>query len=378
MVKSVINSTVGVVKTKYFTFAEGKDSLKLESGEKIGPITIAYETYGSLNKDKSNAILILHALSGDAHAAGFYSKSDKKPGWWDIMIGPGKAFDTDKYFIICSNILGGCKGSTGPASINPKTKKPYGLEFPIVTVGDMVECQKKLIGHLGINTIFAVCGGSLGGMQVIEWARRYPSDVKLAIPIASAAKLSSQGIAFHEVGRQAIMSDPSWKNGKYYTSNTRPKKGLAIARMIGHITYLSEESMHKKFGRNLQDKSSYGFDFSTDFQVESYLRYQGDSFVKRFDANSYLYITKAIDYYDLAGKKSLEEAVKDFKSKFLIVSFSSDWLFPSSQHRDFVNALRINDIDVTYVDINSPYGHDAFLLENIKLEKMIRAFLNHN
>ncbi len=369
--------SVGIVKTKYFTFAHPPDELILESGEKLGPVTLAYETYGKLNKDKSNAILILHALSGDAHVAGYHSKRDRKPGWWDNMVGPGKAFDTDKFFIICSNVIGGCKGSTGPSSINPKTGKPYALDFPIITIKDMVNAQKHLIDHLGIKKLLSLAGGSMGGMQVLQWTVSYPEMCLSAIPIATAPYLSAQAIAFDEVGRQAIISDPNWQNGNYYGTGKFPAKGLAIARMIGHITYLSEESMHRKFGRKLQDREKYSYKFLTDFQVESYLHHQGDKFVHRFDANSYLYITKAMDYFDVsAGYKSLKDAFKNVKTKFLVISFSSDWLFPPHQSKEIVSALRSNGKEVSYVEIDSWYGHDAFLLEEDKLEPVITSFLD--
>ncbi len=370
-------NSVGIVETKYFTFAEPPDELVLESGKKLGPITLAYETYGTLNENRDNAVLILHALSGDAHVAGKHHPDDRKSGWWDIMVGPGKAFDTNKYFVICSNVIGGCKGSTGPSSINPATNKPYGLSFPIVTIKDMVKCQKRLIDHLGITQLLAVVGGSMGGMQALQWSVSYPEMVKLAIPIATTSTLSAQAIAFNEVGRQAIMMDPDWMNGEYYGKSV-PQRGLAVARMIGHITYLSDKSMHRKFGRELVDKAEYGYDFMMDFQVESYLRYQGDSFVKRFDANSYLYITKAMDYFDLSrpsGELSKELAVA--KAKFLVISFSSDWLFPSYQSKEIVTALRRNNAHVSYAEIQTDYGHDAFLLESKQLTALISSFLEY-
>ena len=371
------NNSVGLVVTKYFTFAEPPNELVLESGAKLGPITLAYETYGELNEEKSNAILILHALSGDANAAGYHSSEDAKPGWWDIMIGPGKAFDTNKYFVICSNVIGGCKGSTGPSSINPKTGKPFALEFPIVTISDMVNAQRHLIEHLGIKSLLSISGGSVGGMQVLQWAVSYPDMVRSAIPIATAARQSAQGIAFDVVGRRAIMSDPNWNNGNYYNGEI-PKDGLSLARMIGHITYLSDESMHQKFGRNLQGISEYSFSFSPEFQVESYLSYKGDTFIKRFDANTYLYITKAIDYFDLTnGHKNLAKVFEKVKVKFLVISFSSDWLYPSYQSKEIVRALKANNIDVTYFEIKSDYGHDAFLLEHEKQTRLIKSFLHH-
>lgn len=363
--------SVGLVDTKYYKIS---DDLILEGGEKIKEATIAYETYGKLNKEKNNAILVCHALSGDAHVAGWH-EGDRKPGWWDIIIGPGKCLDTEKYFIICSNVIGGCKGSTGPSSINPETNQHYGLDFPIITISDMVDAQKKLIDHLGIIQLFAVVGGSMGGMQVIQWAVSYPDMVKLAIPIATAAHSAPQQIAFNEVGRQAIVSDPKWKEGSYY-SDENPKDGLSLARMIGHITYLSYESMYQKFGRRLQDKEKYGFDFSLDFQVESYLHYQGESFVERFDANSYLYITKAMDYFDLTKNESLAEGLKDVKAKFLVISVDSDWLYPPAQSKEILMALTANDIDVSYQEMKSPYGHDAFLLEAGQLNYIINGFLS--
>lgn len=363
--------SVGIVNTQYYDLPE---ELVLETGQTLGNVTIAYETYGRLNKDRSNAILILHAFSGDAHAAGWH-EGDKKPGWWDIVIGPGKAFDTGKYFVICSNVIGGCKGSTGPSSINPKTGKPYGLDFPVITIGDMVKAQKKLIDHLGIKQLYAVAGGSAGGMQVLQWCVSYPDMVRNAIAIATAAYSTPQQIAFNEVGRRAIMSDPDWNNGNYY-SGAYPAKGLALARMVGHITYLSDESMQQKFGRKLKDRERFGFDFSTDFQVESYLQHQGDSFVRRFDANSYLYITKAIDYFDLTKNDSLDEGFKGVKSRFLVISVTSDWLYPAYQSREIVMALTANNVDVSYCEIRSIYGHDAFLLEAGQLNYLIKNFLS--
>lgn len=364
--------SAGIVETKFFTFEDG---LMLECGRELAPVTIAYETYGNLNPSRDNVIMVYHALSGDAHAAGYHSEEDKKPGWWDDMIGPGKAFDTNKYFVICSNFLGGCKGTTGPSSINPSTGKPYGTAFPVVTIEDMVKAQRRLIEHLGIKSILTVAGGSMGGMQAMQWAIDYPEMVKSCIVIASTSRLSAQGIAFNAVGRNAIISDPNWNNGNYYEQEN-PSLGLSIARMIGHITYLSEESMQEKFGRQLQDKSKLDFNFDINFQVESYLKYQGESFVDRFDANSYLYITKAMDYFDITAKYgSLTDAFKNSRAKFLVISFSSDWLFTPSQSKEIVRALMNVDKDVTYCDLESPYGHDAFLLEEKQQTKMIRGFL---
>ncbi len=367
-----LSKSVGIVETKYFTFANSPNELILESGEKLGPITLAYETYGKLNDQKSNAVLILHALSGDAHAAGFH-KGDKNPGWWDAMIGPGKGFDTDKYFIICSNVLGGCKGSTGPSSQNPRTGKPYGLDFPIVTVKDMVNAQRHLIDHLAIEQLLAVAGGSMGGMQVLQWMFSYPDKILSAIPIATALKHSPQQIAFNEVGRQAIMADNNWKNGNYY-GDTPPDKGLAIARMIGHITFMSDVSMTEKFGRRFT-VNKQPFKFGTDFEVEGYLRYRGNNFVKRFDANSYLYITKAIDYFDLLKEKTIHEVFGGLTAKVLVIAFKSDWLYPAYQSQEIVRACKSAGVDATYCEINSTYGHDAFLLEVEEETYLIKHFL---
>ncbi|MBW2336617.1 MAG: homoserine O-acetyltransferase [Deltaproteobacteria bacterium] len=369
--------SVGIVEKKLFTFAEPPDEMVLESGARVGPLTLAYETCGTLNEDKSNVILILHALSGDSHVAGYYTPDDEKPGWWDNMVGPGKGIDTDKYFIVCSNIIGSCMGSTGPCTINPKTVLPYGLDFPVVTIGDMVEAQKALMVHLGVKKLLAVVGGSIGGMQVLEWCIRYPEMVVSAIPLASTTKHSALAIAFNEVARQAIMADPNWNDGEYYFG-PKPDMGLAVARMIGHITYLSDESMRLKFGRRLQDKSDFSFNFDADFQVESYLRYQGKKFVERFDANSFLYITKAGDYYDLEKQHGDGSEVKAFSkmaAAFLVVSFTSDWLYPTYQSRAMVKAMKKNGLDVSFCEIEAEWGHDAFLLPNARLTAVIRGFL---
>ncbi len=361
-------NSVGIIKTQYFTF----DGLMLENGENFGPITLAYETYGVLNNEKSNAILILHALSGDAHLAGIY-EGQNNPGWWDSMVGPGKAFDTNKYFVICSNVLGGCKGSTGPSSINPKTGKPYALEFPLITIGDIVNAQKHLIDYLGIEKLLTVVGGSMGGMQVLSWLVRYPERISSAIPIATAIRHSPQQIAFNEVGRQAIMADPNWKSGNYYGGNS-PDKGLAVARMIGHITYMSDTSMAEKFGRQKKNNVQ-PFKFTADFEVEGYLRYRGDNFVKRFDANSYLYITKAMDNFDASEGKQLEEVLQGLKTKVLVIAFKSDWLYPAYQSKEIVKACKLSGIETTYCEIDSTYGHDAFLLEVEEETRLIPYFL---
>ena len=371
------NNSVGVVENKYFTFANTPDDkLKLSCGQEFGPITVCYETYGILNKEKNNAVLICHALSGDAHAAGYSSVDDEKTGWWDIMIGPGKPLDTNKYFVICSNIIGGCKGTTGPSSIDTQTGKKYGPSFPMITISDMVHVQKALIDHLEIEKLLCVIGGSMGGMQVLQWTINYPEMVSSAIPIATTGYLSAQALAFNAVGRNAITSDPNWKEGQY-TDDENPSLGLAIARMVGHITYLSPESMHNKFGRKLQQKEAYGYNFSADFQIESYLNYQGVRFVERFDANTYLYFTKAMDYFDLVERYgTLKDAFKDVKSKFLVISFSSDWLFPTAQSKEIVRALIHQNIDVSFIEIETSFGHDAFLLENDSLFKAVSGFLN--
>lgn len=372
--------SVGLVEKEYFTFSEPPDSMVLESNARLGPITIAYETLGTLNEDKSNVILVLHALSGDSHVAGYYSQEDQKPGWWEIMVGPGKGIDTDKYFIICPNIIGSCMGSTGPSSINPATGNPYGFDFPVVTIGDMVRAQKALLDHLGIEKILTVIGGSIGGMQVLEWTVRYPHMVFSAIPLATTTRHSALAIAFNEVARQAIMADPNWNMGKYYGS-AKPNLGLALARMVGHVTYLSDEAMRRKFGRRLQNKGDFSFNFDADFQVESYLRYQGQKFVDRFDANSFLYITKAADYFDLRrqhGAGSETEAFARTNAKFLVISFTSDWLYPTYQSRAMVKSMKKNNIDVSFCEIEAEWGHDAFLLPNERLSALIKGFLDHN
>lgn len=370
-------NSIGLVEKKFFTFAHPPNEMCLESGARLGPVTLAYETYGTLNREKSNAILVCHALSGNSHAAGYYSKDDPSPGWWDIMVGPGKGIDTDKYFVICSNILGSCMGSTGPCSIDPRTNRPYGLNFPLVTIGDMVKAQKALLDHLGIEKLLTVVGGSIGGMQVLEWCVRYPDFVVSAIPLATTTRHSALAIAFNEVARQAIMADPNWKGGNYY-EGPKPDTGLAVARMIGHITYLSDEAMRHKFGRRLQGREKFSFDFDADFQVESYLRHQGNKFVERFDANAFLYVTKAADYYDLPNQHDSGSAVKAFsraRAKFLVVSFTSDWLYPTYQSKAMVQAMKKCGRDVSFCEIEAEWGHDAFLLPNVRLTSLIKGFL---
>ncbi|HPT39422.1 MAG TPA: homoserine O-acetyltransferase [Candidatus Omnitrophota bacterium] len=367
--KNIIqNNEVGIVQPQVFAF----DIFKLESGEKFGPVTLAYETYGTLNKEKTNAVLITHALTGDAHAAGVHAGQDN-PGWWDAFIGPGKAFDTDRYFIICSNVLGGCKGSTGPSSINPKTNKPYALDFPLISINDIVNAQKRLIDHLGIEKLLSVVGGSMGGLQVLSWLVNYPKNVASAVPIATTIKHSPQQIAFNEVGRQSIMADENWQSGNYY-AGIAPSKGLAVARMIGHITYMSDKSMAEKFGRQKKEAGE-PFKFTADFEVEGYLRYRGDNFVKRFDANSYLYITKAMDNFDASAGRPLSEVLRGVSAKVLVISFKSDWLYPAYQSKEIVKACKLAGIETTYCEVDSTYGHDAFLLEVEEESHLIKHFL---
>ena len=366
------DSPNGVAEVKFFSF----DSLTLESGEVLSPVVIAHETYGKLNEKKDNAILLCHALSGDSHAAGI-SKVDEKLGWWEFMIGPGRAFDTNKYFIICSNVLGGCKGSTGPSAINLKTNKPYGGDFPEITIKDMVNAQVKLIGSFGIKKLFSVAGGSMGGMQVLEWAYSHQDKVVTAIPIATTFHHSAQQIAFNEVGRIAITSDPNWNNGNYYGGKT-PDNGLSIARMLGHITYMSDDSMKEKFGRRTQKIGKNGAKLNTGFEVESYLRYQGEAFVKRFDANTYICVTKAIDFYDTGENKELIKHFYNTEIKFLVISYSHDWIYPAYQSREIVRVLKFAQADVTYCEITKSYGHDAFLIPHEEQGVLAGNFLDNN
>ena len=353
-----------------------REPLRLDCGVDFGPFTIAYQTYGRLNADKSNAVLICHALTGDQYVADPHPIT-RHPGWWSTIAGPGQLLDTDRYFLICANVLGGCMGTTGPQEIDPATGKPYALSFPVITIRDMVRAQKRLIDHLGIETLFCVIGGSMGGMQVLEWASSYPDAVFAAVPVATAARHSAQNIAFHEVGRQAIMADPDWCGGRYLSLERNPARGLAVARMAAHITYLSEAALHRKFGRNLQDRRAITYGFDADFQVESYLRHQGSTFVDRFDANSYLYITRAMDYFDLAGEHngSLPTAFEGTRSRFCVISFTSDWLFPTSESRQLVHALNAVAANVSFVEIATENGHDAFLLHEPELFETLRGFL---
>ena len=351
--------------------------LQLDSGGALVDFQIAYQTYGTLNADRSNAILVCHALTGDQHVASTNPVTGK-PGWWSEMVGSGKPIDTDRYFVICSNVVGGCMGTTGPASTNPATDRVYGLDLPVITVRDMVRAQAMLLDHLGIETLFSVAGGSLGGMQVLQWAAAYPERVFSALPLATGARHSSQNIAFHEVGRQAVMADPDWRGGRYFEAGVSPRKGLAVARMAAHITYLSEEALHRKFGRNLQDRDKPTFGFDADFQIESYLRYQGTAFVDRFDANSYLYMTRAMDYFDLAADYGgrLANAFLGTKTRFCVASFTSDWLFPTIENKAVVRALNAAGASVSFVEIETDRGHDAFLLDEPELFATVRGFLS--
>ncbi len=373
---AVVGVPTTISSTKSHVF-QAPDPLKLDCGQILQPYVIAYQTYGHLNAGKSNAILICHALTGDQHVANIHPVTGKA-GWWETLVGPGKPIDTNRFYVICSNILGGCLGSTGPASINPATGKAWGLDFPVITIGDMVDAQVALINHLGIKQLFSVIGGSMGGMQVLEWCARHKDRVLTAIPIATAAWHSSQNIAFHEVGRQAVMADPEWAQGAYLDQGKVPRRGLAVARMAAHITYLSEKALQQKFGRNLQDRSVRSFSFSADFQVESYLRHQGSSFVDRFDANSYLYITRAMDYFDLAMEHGdvLANAFRGTKTRFCVVSFTSDWLYPTQESKEIVQALNAVAANVSFVEVESDKGHDAFLLDEPVMFDCVRGFVN--
>ena len=350
--------------------------LALDAGVSLSPFQIAYKTYGALNAARSNAVLVCHALTGDQHVSSRHPVT-KKQGWWETLVGPGKPIDTDRYFVICTNVIGGCMGSTGPASTNAATGKPWGLGLPVITIRDMVRAQAMLLDHLGIDSLFAVAGGSMGGMQVLQWAASFPQRVFAALPIATATRHSAQNIAFHEVGRQAIMADPEWRGGRYLVESANPRRGLAVARMGAHITYLSDAALHRKFGRKFQDRDNPTFSFDADFEVESYLRHQGISFVERFDANSYLYLTRAMDYFDLAADHNgvLANAFKDTPTRFCVVSFTSDWLFPTSDSRAIVHALNAAGARVSFAEIETDKGHDAFLLDEPELFAIVRGFL---
>ncbi len=390
-----------LVKRQSVELFSTENPLKLAGGQEIGPIRVAYEMYGTLSPAKDNAFFICHALTGDAHAAGRYNLDDRKPGWWDEFIGPGRGIDTDRFCVICANVLGGCQGTTGPSCIDPKTGEPYGLNFPFITIADIVHVHKELVSYLGIKKLAGAIGGSLGGMQVLEWIAQDPDAIENAIVLASAANLSAQGIAFNAVGRRAIYADPQFHNGGYYDraeevsvesdqhqnapqstvlkSGKGPRFGLALARMIAHITYLSESSIEKKFGRRLQNSEQLAFDLmrETEFQIESYLHYQGEQFVERFDANSYLYLTKAMDYFDLAESyHGLNNALGNTSARTLVASYTTDWLFPTAQSREIVSALILAGKHASFCELESPYGHDAFLVEVEQLTELVRAFLN--
>ena len=350
--------------------------LRLDAGIDFSPLQIAYQTYGTLNDQRSNAVLVCHALTGDQHVFNRHPVTGKS-GWWETMVGPGRAIDTERYFVICSNVVGGCMGSSGPASTNPATGTPWGLDFPVITVRDMVRAQAMLLDHLGIDSLFAVAGGSLGGMQVLQWAASYPERVFAALPIATSTRHSAQNIAFHEVGRQAVMADPDWRGGRYFIEGTNPRRGLAVARMGAHITYLSDAALHRKFGRRFQDRDNPTFSFDADFQVESYLRHQGSSFVERFDANTYLYLTRAMDYFDLAGDYDgvVAKGFRGTPTRFCVISFTSDWLFPTSEARAMVQALNAAGARVSFAEVTTDKGHDAFLLDEPELLTIVSGFL---
>jgi homoserine O-acetyltransferase len=371
--------SIGAVAKQLHTFALPPEPLVLESGARLGPVTIAYESYGRLNAAGDNAILVAHAFSGDSHVAGHYpgDRAEDKPGWWDFMIGPGRGLDTNRYCVICANILGSCMGTTGPSSLNPATGEPYALDFPMITIGDMVTTQKILLDHLGVTRLQAVIGGSVGGMQVLEWCLRYPEMVRSAVPIASTMRHSALAIAFNEIARQAIMADTNWQNGNYYAGE-KPATGLAVARMVGHVTYLSDQAMRRKFGRRLQDREQLSYGFGGDFQVESYLRYQGSKFVSRFDANSVLYITKAADYFDAVDRFSAlaPPAAGGHRIKYLVVSYSSDWLYPTYQAKELVQALKRAGQEVSFCEIEADCGHDAFLIPDPRLTRLLGGFLD--
>lgn len=373
--------SVGLVAAESVRLFDSDRPMRLESGETVGPIDVAYETYGSPDADGSNVIYVCHALTGNAHAAGWHHVDDRKPGWWDGLIGPGKPIDTNRFAVVCANILGGCQGTTGPASIDPTTGMPYGPSFPFITIADIVDLHHSLCQHLGFDRVRAVIGGSLGGMQTLEWAVRYPDSASAFVSMASGPTLQAQGIAFNAVARRAIFADPRFRDGLYYGEPDKPDFGLALARMIAHITYLSEESIEQKFGRRLQGAEPLAYDLrkETEFQIESYLHYQGKQFVERFDANSYLNLTRAMDYFDLEEAHGpMEESLAKTDAKFLVLSYSTDWLFPSSQSRELARALLHAERDVTFANMDSPFGHDAFLVEVEELGRVLTPFLEYD
>jgi homoserine O-acetyltransferase len=365
---------VGYVETRRVVLFTPDDPLVLESGATLAPVEVAYETYGRLNANRTNAVYICHALTGDAHAAGHHGNPERR-GWWDNMIGPGKPVDTDRLFVVCSNLLGGCQGTTGPSSVDPATGRPYGLRFPLFTIRDLVTVHRRLVAHLGIPRLMAAMGGSLGGMQVLQWALDHPDDLYSGILVCATARLSAQNIAFSAVGREAIMRDPDFQDGDYYGTGRSPDRGLSLARMIAHITYLSEESMRRKFGRRIQDAEVPRFGFDVDFEVESYLHHQGASFLRRFDANSYLYLTRCLDYFDPFGEPDAQRKIAALKTRFLVVSFDSDWRFDTSHSREIVRVLSAERVPVTFREISSPWGHDSFLLVVPEYHDTVRAFL---
>ncbi len=369
-----INS-IGIVKPKIFKCA---DPIKLSCGMTLDNYELIYETYGKLNKNKDNAVLVCHALSGNQHVAGRHKKTDKHPGWWDSLVGPGKPLNTNKFFVIGINNLGGNEGSTGPKSINPKTKKVWGSSFPIITVEDWVKTQKTLINYLGIQRLSSVIGGSLGGMQALEWNLQFPNEVKNTIIIAAAPNLTAQNIAFNEVARQSIITDPDFQKGNFYTKKNKPKRGLRVARMLGHITYLSNDAMKNKFGRKKKNKD-FQYNFNTEFEIESYLNYQGDKFAQEFDANTYIRMTKALDYYDPTkqNKKKLSAVFKKIKSKFLVISFTSDWRFSPARSKEIVKSLLDNNINVSYAEISAESGHDAFLMSDDHYHEILNSFFKN-
>ncbi|MBF0611909.1 MAG: homoserine O-acetyltransferase [Magnetococcales bacterium] len=372
---SIPADSVGVVETQHITLFQD-DPLPLDCGATLSPVRVAYETYGKLNEKKNNVILVCHALSGSAHAAGYHSGESRKPGWWETCIGPGKPFDTNKFFIVCSNNLGGCYGTTGPSSTDPATGKPFGLRFPLITIGDMARVQKALVDALGIKQLLSVAGGSMGGMLALQWALDYPQMVKSSLIIAATPRLSAQNIAFNAVARQAILMDPHF-NGGDYDSTSLPENGLALARMMAHITYLSEEGLHQKFGRRLQDREKLSYGFENDFAIESYLHYQGSSFVKRFDANTYLYITKAMDYFDpFSDPETTARRLKEVTARFLVTSFDTDWRFDTRRSKEMVRILNWHHKDVTFQEFSSPHGHDSFLLDIPHYKQTLATFLN--
>jgi homoserine O-acetyltransferase len=367
--------SVGLVETQRVVLFDEDDPLVLDSGARLAPVEVAYETYGELDRNHANAVFVCHALTGDAHAAGHHG-NPARPGWWDNLIGPGKPLDTGRYFVVCANLLGGCQGTTGPSSIDPRTGKPYGLRFPLFTVADLVRVHRALVRHLGIRRLLAAIGGSLGGMQALQWALDAPDEIYAGIPVCASARLSAQNIAFSAVAREAIMRDPNFQGGDYYETGRRPDIGLAVARMMAHITYLSEVGMGEKFGRRIQDADEPRFGLEVDFQVESYLQHQGESFLERFDANSYLYLTRVMDYFDpFPDPEEARRRLAGVRTRFLVLSFDTDWRFDTAHSKEIVRPLLASDVPVTFREIPSPHGHDSFLLEVPEYHRTIATFL---